>query len=401
MLHQPSLLLVLPQLPLDSGSGAARSLTTISEMAAGAGYRVRALATTATELAHKFDAFEHLTSQGLRVGRIRKPGDRPELTFENRGISYRLLDTAGARALSWQKLYNRQFDLMFDQELDRFNPDLVLTFGGNPEDVRRRRRARRRGVKLVFGLRNLGYLEPGGLAETDAILSASQFVACRYREALGIESTALPLPLEMEDVIAAGRQPIFITMINPSPEKGLMVFARIAEEVARRRPTAALLVIESRGSAGRLAGAALAGGFDLRRHENILTSDAVPLPRDIYAGTRVLLAPSVWEEPAGRVVAEALVNGIPPIVSDRGGLAETANGGGFVVPIPREVTPETKVPVDAAVVEPWVELILRLTDDEEFYQQASHRALHAGRIYRSDELAPRYLEFFERVLEMR
>lgn len=398
MPRQPSLLLVLPQLPLDSGSGAARSLTTICEMAAGAGYQVRALATTATELAHKLDPLEHLTSQGLHVNRSRKPGDRPELAFESRGISYRLLDTANAGVLTWQKLYNRQFDLMFDRELDQFGPDLVLTFGGNPEDVRRRRRARRRGVKVVFGLRNFGYLEPGGLAEVDAILAASQFVAHRYREALGIESTALPLPLEMEDVIAAERQPIFVTMINPSPEKGLMVFARIAEEVARRRPKVALLAIESRGSAGRLAGAALAGGFDLRRHENILTSSAVPLPRDIYAGTRVLLAPSVWEEPAGRVVAEALVNGIPPIVSDRGGLAEVANGGGFVVPIPPEVTSQTKTPVDAEVVEPWVDLILRLTDDDAFYQQASQRALEAGQIYRREELAPRYVEFFERVL---
>jgi glycosyltransferase involved in cell wall biosynthesis len=398
MPRQPSLLLVLPQLPLDSGSGAARSLTTISEMAAGAGYQVRALATTATELAHKLDPLEHLTSLGLHVNRSRKPGDRPELTFESRGISYRLLDTANAHAFTWQKLYNRQFDLMFDREIERFRPDLMLTFGGNPEDVRRRRRARHQGVKVVFGLRNFGYLDPAGLAEVDAILTPSQFSADRYRQVLGVESTPLPTPLEMDDVIAPQREPIFVTMINPSLEKGLMVFARIAEEVARRRPTVALLVIESRGSAGRLAGAALAAGFDLRRHENIMTSNAVPLPKDIYAGTRVLLAPSVWEEPAGRVVAEALVNGIPPIVSDRGGLSEVANGGGFVIPIPPEVTPETKAPVDAEVVEPWVNLILRLTDDDAFYQEASQRAAEAGRIYRREELAPRYLEFFERVL---
>jgi hypothetical protein len=132
---QLSLLLVLPQLPLDSDSGAALSLTTICEMAASAGCRVRALATTATELAHKLDAVEYLTAQGLRVNRSRQAGDRPELTFESRGISYRLLDTATARVLAWQKLYNRQFDLMFDHELQRFEPDIIITFGGNPEDV--------------------------------------------------------------------------------------------------------------------------------------------------------------------------------------------------------------------------------------------------------------------------
>jgi glycosyltransferase involved in cell wall biosynthesis len=393
-----SLLLVLPQLPLDSGSGAARSLTTICEMAADAGYRVRALATTASEVSHHLDPAEHLAQQGIGANRSRNPGDRPELSFESRGISYRLLDVAHARPFTWQKLYNRQFDLMFDRELDRFRPDLIVTFGGTPEDVRRRRRARHRGAKVVFGLRNFGYLVPDGIAEVDGILAASQFLSDRYRQVLGVESTALPLPLEMEDVLAPERQPIFVTMINPSPEKGLMVFARIAEEVARRRPNVAILVIESRGSAGRLAGAALAGGFDLRLHDNILTSNAVPLPRDIYAGTRVLLVPSLWEEPAGRVVAEALINGIPPIVSDRGGLAEVANGGGFVVPIAPEVTPEAKIPVSAEIVEPWVRLILRLTDDDAFYQEAARRALEAGAIYRREELAPRYLQFFEQVL---
>jgi hypothetical protein len=45
---------------------------------------------------------------------------------------------------------------------------------------------------------------------------------------------------------------------------------------------------------------ALASGFDFRRHPNILVSDAVPLPRDIYAGTRGLLAPSVGVDAAGR-----------------------------------------------------------------------------------------------------
>jgi len=394
---QLSLLLVLPQLPLDSSSGAARSLNTICEMAAAAGYRVRALAATATELAHKHDIGDHLRSLGLSVRRSRQPGERPEVLFESRGISYRLLDTGNAPVMGWQKLYHRQFDLMLDRELEHFRPDLVLTYGGSPEDVRRRRKARRQGVKVVFGLRNFGYLTPGGLEEVDAILAASRYLADRYRAALGVESTALPLPLEMDDVLAEDRQPIFVTMINPSPQKGLMVFARIAEEVSLRRPQVALLVIESRGSAGLLARAALAGGFDLRRHPNILVSDAVPLPRDIYAGTRVVLAPSVGDEAAGRVVAEALVNGVPPIVSDRGGLAEVACGGGFVVPIPPEITAKTAVPVEAGIVEPWVELILRLTDDDAFYQEASRRALDAGRAYHREALAPRYLEFFERV----
>jgi len=69
------------------------------------------------------------------------------------------------------------------------------------------------------------------------------------------------------------------------------------------------------------------------------------------------------------------------------------------VPIPPEVTPATTVPEGAETVEPWVELILRLTDDDAFCQQASRGALEAGRIYHREALAPRYLDFFERVAD--
>jgi glycosyltransferase involved in cell wall biosynthesis len=159
------------------------------------------------------------------------------------------------------------------------------------------------------------------------------------------------------------------------------------------------LFIESRGSAGRLVEAGLSAGFDLRRHENLMLSPPVAQPKEIYVATRVLLAPSLWHEPAGRVAAEALLNGIPPLVSDRGGLPETCNGAGFYLPIPPEITPRTARPVDPEVVEPWIELIARLEDDAQFYREEAERARVAGQIYHPDQLTPRYLEFFRSVVD--
>jgi glycosyltransferase involved in cell wall biosynthesis len=188
-------------------------------------------------------------------------------------------------------------------------------------------------------------------------------------------------------------------MINPSQEKGLMLVARLAEEMSRQRPDMAMLFIESRGSAGRLVQAGLAGGFDLRRHENLMLSPPLTQPKEIYAATRVLLAPSLWNEPAGRVAAEALLNGIPPLVSDRGGLPEICNGGGFTRHIPAEITPGLARPVEADVVQPWIDLIVRLEDDDDFYQQHSLLARQAGQIYHPDRLVPCYMEFFRSVLQ--
>jgi glycosyltransferase involved in cell wall biosynthesis len=374
------------------------------EMLANAGFEVRAVATTATERAIKSDVVSYLGTLGITPSIERntrgKTRARPELHFDHRGVHYHLLDTGTRGMHAWQEILGRQFDQMFDDELHSFKPDMLLGFGGLPGDVRRYERAKRQGVKLIFALRNEGYLKNADFfSPMDAILTPSEYLTNVYRTALGIESTPLPIPMELDDVLAEERDPIFVTMINPSPEKGLMFVARLAEELSLRRPDIAMLFIESRGSGGRLVQAGMLGGFDLRRHENLMLSPPMAQPKEIYVPTRVLLAPSLWHEPAGRVAAEALLNGIPPLVSDRGGLPETCNGAGFYLPIPPDITPNQPQPVSPEVVDPWIELIIRLEDDADFYREESERALQAASIYRPENLAPRYVDFFNRVIE--
>ncbi len=372
-------------------------------MLASAGLEVRTVATTASERAERVDAVPFLREMGIEPEILRghtKERVRPELRFDHRGVKYRLLDVGPRQMHGWQQLLGRQFDRMFDDELHSFKPDLLLAFGGQPGDFKRYERAKRQGVKLVFALRNKGYLgTPSFFEPMDGILTPSQFLTDLYRSKIGIESTPLPIPMELDDVIAADREAIFITMINPSAEKGLMLVARLAEELSVRRPDLAMMFIESRGSAGNLVQAGLIGGFDLRLHDNLMMSPPLAQPKEIYAATRTLLAPSLGEEAAGRVAAEALLNGVPPLVSDRGGLEETCNGAGFCLSIPPEVTPGYPCPVAANVVEPWIELIVKLEDDREFYAQESEKARLAGQIYHPSQLLPRYVEYFEQVLD--
>ncbi|HTB15960.1 MAG TPA: glycosyltransferase [Bryobacteraceae bacterium] len=393
------ILFVVPQMPQDPSSGAARSLTTICEMLAESGFVVRALGTTGTENAAHMEPLAYLRGLGCDVHvAAGRTGNRirPELEFTRRGIGYRLLDIGRKTMAHWEHTCGRQFDLAFDDELHRFQPDILFTFGGSTGDVQRQHRARRQGTKIVFGLRNEGYFKQGFFDHVDAVLTPSRYLSSRYREAIGVESTPLPTPIELDDVLAEERDPIFATMINPAIEKGLMFFARLAEELSIRRPDIPVLVIESRGTAGRLATAGLAGGFDLQRHENLMFSPAVPKPKDIFVPAKTLLAPSLIEA-SGRVVVEALLNGVPPLVSDRGGLAEAANGGGFVLPLPQDLDVRCTRPVEASAVEPWIEAIVRLEDNVDFYARESQRAREASRAYLREELAPRYAEFFRKV----
>jgi glycosyltransferase involved in cell wall biosynthesis len=371
-------------------------------MLAAAGAEVRAVATTASERSQNEDTLAYLATLGIKPEVLKghtSERTRPELEFVDKGVSYRLLDIGRRRMHEWQKLLTRQFDLIYDDELYNFKPDILVTFGGLQQDERRFERARRQGTKICFMLRNEGYLNGGEfLARMDAILTPSQYLSDLYEAAVGVKSTPLPVPLELDDVIAPEHDPIFFTMINPSREKGLCLMARLAEELSNERPDIPLLIIESRGSAGNLVKMGLSGGFDLRRHENLMMSPALAQPKEIYLATRALLVPSLWHEPAGRVAPEALLNGIPPLVSDRGGLPEVTNGAGFVLSIPPEITPHYPRPVPSEAVRPWLELIYRLEGDAAFYEAESQKAREAGKLYRPENLVPRYLEFFAQLL---
>ncbi|MFM9959574.1 MAG: glycosyltransferase [Phycisphaerales bacterium] len=396
-------LLVLSQMPQDPASGAARSMRTMCEMLASFPDRfgVRAVVCSGTEHGSPEPVERVLASAGVtptiepaNIG----PGGRPRvLRFEHHRVPYAMLDTGATMAPNCNAEINRAFDHLIDAEADAFGPDMVLTFGGQPGEMARRARLRARGMAIVFGLRNHGYLKHGAFKDCDAVVTPSRYLSGVYESFCGLRSTALPVPINESEVLATEREPVMFTFVNPSPQKGLMFFARLAEELGKRRPDIGLMVVESRGTAGTLVRAGQAGGFDLRRHASIVTSPGVSEPRHIYAATRVLLVPSVWEEPSGRVSGEAMLNGIPPIVSDRGGLPETVEDGGFVLPLPKHLTPESMVPVSAAEVSAWAGLIERLQDDEAFYQDSCERARVAGERLRFEALAPRYAAFFESV----
>ncbi len=106
-----------------------------------------------------------------------------------------------------------------------------------------------------------------------------------------------------------------MTFVHPAPHKGLFLFARLAVMLGSRRPDIPILVIQSGQSGGSLNAIP---GIDFSKYPQIMAAPPVPTPADYFALTRILLVPSVWEEPFGRVAAEAMINAIPPIVSNRG-----------------------------------------------------------------------------------
>ncbi len=111
--------------------------------------------------------------------------------------------------------------------------------------------------------------------------------------------------------------------------------------------------------------------------------------------TRLLVVPSVFPEPFGRVAAEAMINGIPALVSDRGALPETVGDGGIVLPLPAWMQPgDRRIPA-AEEVRPWFDAVVRLWDDRAAYNRVAAKARTAAhRLYDETSLRRRYEAFF-------
>ncbi len=118
-------------------------------------------------------------------------------------------------------------------------------------------------------------------------------------------------------------------------------------------------------------------------------------PRDFYKVSRILLVPSLWRESFGRVAAEAMMNGIPVLASDRGALPETLGDSGFLFTIPDRHTPTSPTMPTARDVAPWTAIIEKLWDDPAF--EARHRALalEESKRRQTDKLVQCYAGFFE------
>ena len=198
--------------------------------------------------------------------------------------------------------------------LDGFAPDQVIACNAHPMIRAALAGARALGLTTVFALRSFGYVRPH-FAHVDHAFTCSDFLTGHYHSRIGLVSTPLEPPIDWDTVMAPAESRAFVTFVHPAPHKGLFLFARLAAMLGARRPDIPILVVQSGQSAGSLHAIP---GIDLRRYPQIMAAPPVPAPSDYLALTRILLVPSVLDEPFGRVAAEAMIDGIPALVSDRG-----------------------------------------------------------------------------------
>ncbi len=318
---------------------------------------------------------------------------RIRLSFTSHGKVPVTVFRNGSTRSGWTDSENNAFIAAFERLLNYDRPDVLVNFGGDAISDRMMAAAKLRDIPIVAWIHNLAYTDQSHFQAADYAVVPSKFAQQYYVERVGLAAQVLPNVIDDPAIRVTRHDPRYVTFVNPHPTKGVFVFSRIALELQKARPDIPVLVVESRGKSGWLQQA----GLDLSRCPNITVIENTPFPRKFYAQTKILLMPSLWEESFGLTTAEALLNGIPVLASNRGGNPEAVGDAGFLLDIPAKYTPESRELPSAEEVAPWIETIIRLWDDDAFYAAAVDRAQQHAERWRPEVLGPIYREFFENV----
>jgi glycosyltransferase involved in cell wall biosynthesis len=358
---------------LDTTSGASMSVRQMLLCLEACGYEIQILGTTQFDstkgVAGLGDAWEQISS---RHGKTCTLIDGP--------LQHRLLVTEGTHRQQTTFKEIALWHQLYVDTLVSFKPDIVWYFGGHPIDYLIPDEARNRGIATVAQLVNGNYYGTRWCRDVDLILTDTQATADLYKQRAGLDCVPLGQFIPPEQFVAPTHSRERVLFINPSLEKGALLVATLAARLEKKRPDIQFEVVESRGNWAQMVQAVTAESDTPRDSlSNVVVTPSTPDMRPIYGRARLLLAPSLWYESGGRVVAEALLNGIPAITTDNGGLPQMLSGAGHLLRLPDSLhqPPYNRLP-DEDTLHQIVALIEQHYDDPHWYNALSEKARRTG-----------------------
>jgi glycosyltransferase involved in cell wall biosynthesis len=216
------------------------------------------------------------------------------------------------------------------------------------------------------------------MRRTAGIITISEYFRDYIRQWGGFDSCVMHFPVYGSEPfpLLGSFDNEFVTMINPSANKGIAIFLKLAEKFPAVKfagvPTWATTAMDQTA---------------LERLANVTLLDPVENIDEIFARTRVLLVPSICSEAFGNIVGEAMLRGIPVLASDNGGLREAKLGVDYVLPVraspgftddfddrncPIPIVPEQDTG-------PWEDALGEVLKDRSLYERLSTQSREAAR----------------------
>lgn len=373
--RKPRLLWANPYCLLDTSSGASMSVREMLRQLAAQGYEIRILGCTIFDNPKGAGRLQQLW-QGMPVqsGQFFDAVDG-ELTHQ-------LLVTANTFR---DELISREENIWISQYvalLDNFRPDVVWFYGGYTLDLLIADEARSRGIPSAFYLVNGSYQNTlRWCRDIDLILTDSQSTADLYRKKMGFVATPIGKFIDPVRFVAERHERRHLLFVNPSWSKGAAIVVQLALMLEQQRPDITLEVVEARADWSALLQEVTSRlGAPRTALDNVVVTGNTSDMRPIYQRARVLLTPSLWWESGARVLAEAMLNGIPAIVSNHGGSPGLIGDGGIVLDFPPACheAPYQYIPSHAEL-QPLFEAVVAFYDDQALYEEYVARAERVGR----------------------
>ena len=372
VLRKPRILWATPYCLLDTSSGASISAREMLRQLVSSGYEVSVIGATIFDSEKGLSKFPENWRSMI--------GKEESILVKDPPLEHHLFVTAHTSRFRMTAYEADQWYLLYIKTLDTFKPDLVWLYGGISLDLIISDEARQRGIPCAMYLANANYVGSRWYRDVDVIITNSKANADYYERKDGIKSLPVGIFIDPLTVRASYYTRENFLFINPSLEKGAAIVIQLAMLLEKKRPEITIEVIESRGNWKELVQQITSYYGDKRDQlDNVLVTGNTSDMRAVYGRARILIAPSLWWESAGRVVGEALLNGIPAIVTDCGGLPEMLGNGGVIISLPAVFyeKPYNKYPTPE-MLEPLAEKIIHLYDDDALYAEYVVRAHSAG-----------------------
>lgn len=384
--------------PFMDGGGPVSAML-VAKLLTGAGHELRVLNVADEAKDEVFD--------GISVRR---------LSTLNLYWNYRVPRPAWKKA-AWHALenFNPRAYAAMRLEIRDFSPDLVLTDSIENVNVATWAAARAAGIPVCHILRStfllcwkgsmmkgdrncagactsckatsigkkaMSRFVDGVVGETDFIIArhtdAGYFPHAERRRIPGV----VPRLMASAPRSAPVGRPLNVGFIGVhTPMKGPHVVAEAARALAGRADLRFLVAGSGQGDYAASLGAA----FPAATTRFLGWTD----PNDFFPQIDVLVVPSLFQEPFGRVIVEAFAHGVPVIGARSGGIGETIEDGANGLSVP---------PGDASAL---AAAIARLADDREVVARFSAGALSSARRYLPPILAASYGELFDRLVGRR
>ena len=373
--RKPRLLWANPYCLLDTSSGASMSIREMLRQLVAQGYEVKILGGTLFDNPKGANRLQQIW-QGMpvQVGQFFDAADGE--------LIHQLLVTANTFR---DELASREENAWLGQYvylLDSFKPDVVWFYGGYSLDLLIADEARTRGIPSAFYLVNGNYLQsPRWCRDIDLILTDSQNTADLYRKKIGFVATPIGKFIDPACFVAERHERRHLLFVNPSWEKGAAIVVQLALMLEQRRPDITLEVVEARADWSALLQEVTSRlGTPRTALSNVVVTGNTSDMRPVYERARVLLTPSLWWESGARVLAEAMLNGIPAIVSNHGGSPGLIDDGGIVLDFPAACheKPYQHIPHPAELQELY-DAVVAFYDDQALYDDYVARARRVGR----------------------